>query len=76
MLEQVDVPEGLDGVEQVRIYREPGLEMRPLRRGADRAGAVLAVGSSRDEALDRGDRAAAAIGFHVDAIRALSKVAE
>ena len=69
VLEQVDVPEGLEGVEQVRIYREPGYELRSLRRGADRAGAVLAVGSSRDEAVDRGDRAAAAIAFRVDTIR-------
>jgi biotin carboxylase len=68
VLEQVDVPDGLDGVEQVRIYREPGYELRPLRRGADRAGAVLVVGGSRAEALDHAERAAAAIAFRVDAI--------
>ena len=33
---------------------EPGDELRPLRRGSDRAGAVLAVGESRKEALARG----------------------
>jgi hypothetical protein len=51
------------------MYREPGYELRPLRRGADRAGALLVVGASRAEALDRADRAAAAISFRVDAIR-------
>ncbi|HST18943.1 MAG TPA: ATP-grasp domain-containing protein [Gaiellaceae bacterium] len=68
VLEQVEVPDGLEGVEQVRIYREPGYELRPLRRGADRAGAVLAVGGSRAEALDRADRAAAAITFRVEGV--------
>jgi len=68
VLEQVDVPDRLEGVEQVRIYREPGYELRPLRRGADRAGAVLVVGDSRIEAIERADRAAAAISFRVDAI--------
>ena len=42
----------------VRIYRGPGSRLGPLRRGADRAGAVLAVGDDRDEALARARRAA------------------
>ena len=33
-----------DGVLDVRIYREPGHVFGPLLRGADRAGAVIAVG--------------------------------
>ena len=61
-----DVPSGLDGVERVRLYREPGYVFSPFRRGSDRAGALLAVGHSRGEALDRADRAAAAITFRVD----------
>ncbi|MGH2996934.1 MAG: ATP-grasp domain-containing protein, partial [Gaiellaceae bacterium] len=48
----------LEGVELARVYREPGYVFGPLRRGADRAGAVLAVGASREQALER---AAAAI---------------
>ena len=52
-----------DGVAEVRIYREPGHVFGPLRRGADRAGAVLATGSSRDDALERARRAAGAIRF-------------
>ncbi|HEX7084049.1 MAG TPA: hypothetical protein VF186_08040 [Gaiellaceae bacterium] len=63
VLEGVDVPEDLEGIVRVRIYREPGYVLTPLRRGADRAGAVLAVGDSREQALERAERAAAAIRF-------------
>jgi biotin carboxylase len=62
-LERVDVPEGLEGVLRVRIYREQGYVFPTLRRGADRAGAVLAVGSTREEALARADAAAERIRF-------------
>jgi biotin carboxylase len=57
----------LDGVEWVRTYRRPGWRFVPLRRGADRAGAVLAVGASRDQALVRARRAAETVRFLVDA---------
>jgi biotin carboxylase len=63
VLERVDVPDDLVGVEQVRIYREPGYVHTPLRRGADRAGALLATGESRDEALARANAAADRIRF-------------
>jgi biotin carboxylase len=63
VLQEVEVPERLDGVEQVRIYREPGYVFTPLRRGSDRAGAVLATGGSREEALGRADAAAERIRF-------------
>ena len=53
-----------EGVLDVRIYREPGYTFGPLLRGADRAGAVLAVGESRDEALALTRAAADAIRFH------------
>jgi biotin carboxylase len=53
----------LPGVHTVRIYREPGAVQRPLRTGADRAGAVLAVGDSRGQALERAARAADSIRF-------------
>lgn len=68
-LASVDVPSGLEGVVRVRIYREPGFVFTPLRRGSDRAGAVLAVGDSREQALARGDRAAASIAFRVAAAK-------
>jgi hypothetical protein len=46
------------GVVWVRSYREPGHELGELRRGSDRAGAVLAVGDSRKRAVARAARAA------------------
>jgi biotin carboxylase len=59
--------EAMDGVRWVRIYRRPGHVFGELRRGADRAGAVLATGASRDEALERARRAVDAVRFRVDA---------
>jgi biotin carboxylase len=56
----------LEGIRGIRIYRRPGHRFGELRRGADRAGAVLAVGDSREEALERADRAEAMIQFEVD----------
>lgn len=51
----------------VRLYRRPGFRFGELRTGADRAGAVLAVGASRDEAYERAKAAAALLRFHTDA---------
>jgi biotin carboxylase len=62
-LEEVEIPADLEGVVRVRSYREPGHIFIPLRRGADRAGAVLAVGDSRAEALRRANAAAERIRF-------------
>jgi biotin carboxylase len=62
-LESVEVPDGLEGVEQVRIYRGPGYVFTPLRRGSDRAGAVLARGDSREQAVARAEAAAERIRF-------------
>jgi biotin carboxylase len=59
----LDEAEELEGVVKVRSYRSPGFVFGPLRRGGDRAGAVLAVGSSREEALERAGRAAERIRF-------------
>jgi biotin carboxylase len=67
LLEAVEVPDDLEGVLRVRIYREPGHVFGPLRRGGDRAGAVVAVGETREEALARADAAAARIRFQVAA---------
>jgi biotin carboxylase len=59
----VDEAEAVEGVRWVRVYREPGALLGPLRRGSDRVGAVLAVGGSRDEAVERADRAADCVRF-------------
>lgn len=66
VLDSVDVPEGLEGLLAVRIYREPGYVFAPLRRGSDRAGAVLVVGDSREQAVERAEAARAAVAFHAD----------
>jgi biotin carboxylase len=66
-----------EGVKGIRIYRRPGHEFGALLRGADRAGAILAVGRDRGEALKRADRAASLIRFEtapVDAAVADSRV--
>ena len=59
----VEEAEAMDGIEYVRIYRRPGERIEPLRHGPDRAGAILVVGDTRDEALDRAERAAALVRF-------------
>jgi biotin carboxylase len=56
-IEGVEEAEALPGVEWVRLYRRPGHVFGPLRIGPDRAGAVLAVGASRDEAVERASAA-------------------
>ena len=63
VLESVTVPAELEGVLRVRIYREPGYVFGPLRRGPDRAGSLLVVGATRDEAVARAEAAAERIRF-------------
>lgn len=59
------------GIVRVYVYREPGFIFVPLRRGADRAGAVIAVGESRDQALERADTAASLVRFEIADAEAL-----
>jgi len=59
VLARVEVPEGIEA----RIYREPGFVFTPLRRGADRAGAVLVTAKNREEALAGADVAANRVRF-------------
>ena len=61
----LDEAAAVDGVAWVRIYPEPGTVLGPLRRGSDRAGAVLAVGADREEAVARAGRAADCVRFVV-----------
>ena len=56
----------VEGVLDVRIYRERGHVFGPLLRGSDRAGAVIAVGESREQALERARAAADEIRFVVE----------
>ena len=66
-LDGVDEAERAEGVRAVRVYRRPGFHFSELRTGADRAGAVLAVGDSKEEAQERARAAAALIRFQTDA---------
>ena len=66
-VEGVEEALAIEGVAWVRTYRQPGWRFGPLRRGADRAGAILATGTDRDEALSRARRAAETVRFLVDA---------
>jgi biotin carboxylase len=63
VLESVEVPQGLPGIVETWLYREPGYVFTPLRRRSDRAGAVLAVGATREEAAARADAAVERIRF-------------
>jgi biotin carboxylase len=62
-VEGLDEAATVDGVLDLGVYREPGWAYGPFRGGSDRAGYVLAVGESRDDALERADRAAERIRF-------------
>ena len=66
-VEGVEEARAVEGVQEVRIYREPGHVFGTFLRGADRAGALLVTGASREEALDRADEAARLIRFKVGA---------
>jgi biotin carboxylase len=61
----------VEGVVEARVYRRPGFQFGPFRRGSDRAGFVLAAGDSKADALARADRAAALIRFETTDARAV-----
>lgn len=59
----------VDGVRGIRVYRKPGHVFGPLRSGSDRAGAILAVGDSAEDALARADRARDLVRFEIQDAR-------
>lgn len=63
----IEEARALEGIELATVYPRPGRVLTPLRRGSDRAGAVLAVGGTREEALERAAAAAELIRFEIDA---------
>jgi hypothetical protein len=73
-MDGVQAASEVEGVKGVRLYRRRGHRFGPLLRGGDRAGAILAIGSSRDEALACADRAAKLIRFEVSSVKALAEV--
>jgi len=62
----------IEGVRGIRIYRKPGYMFRELRRASDRAGAVLATGETRDEAIAAATAAAHRIRFATAAVGAVA----
>jgi biotin carboxylase len=65
--EGVEDAQRAEGVVSLRLYRRPGFRFGELHVGADRAGAVQAVGENRAEAYERARAAAALIRFQTDA---------
>ncbi len=68
-LEQASAVEGVRGI---RVYRKPGHVFRELRRASDRAGAILATGDTRDDAVAAAGEAAARIDFVTAAVEAVA----
>ena len=62
----------VEGVRGIRVYRKPGHVFRALRRASDRAGAILATGETRDEALAAAARAEAKIRFVTGRVEAVA----
>jgi biotin carboxylase len=60
------------GVRGIRVYRKPGHVFQPLRRASDRAGAILATGETRDDAVQAADRAARQIRFLTAPVEAVA----
>jgi cysteine synthase A len=56
----------VEGVVQAETYLSEGTFVRPVRNADDRQGYVLAVAETTVEALERADRAAAAISVEVE----------
>jgi biotin carboxylase len=61
----VEEASALEGVKRVRLYREPGYVFTPLRSRSDRAGAVLAIGRDRAQAVEWAREASDLIRFEV-----------
>jgi biotin carboxylase len=60
----------LDEVKGIRIYRRTGYRFGTFLRGSDRAGAVLAVGESRVDALRQAELASELIRFDTEQVEA------
>ena len=67
----LDEAYALDGIRGIRIYRRRGHRFGPLLRGSDRAGAILAVADSREQALERVAKAEKLVRFETAEVPAL-----
>jgi biotin carboxylase len=68
----LDAAYATPGVRGIRIYRKPGHVFQQLRRASDRAGAILATGESRDDAVHAAERAAREIRFLTGPVEAVA----
>jgi len=59
----VEEARAVEGVRELWVYRTPGHVFGQFRIGADRAGAVLVTGDSKEQALERADQAARLLRF-------------
>jgi biotin carboxylase len=70
VVEFLEAPVGVlvstDGPKEATFYHSPGHRYTPLRTAIDRAGYVIALGATREEALDRARTAVAAVRFEVE----------
>ncbi len=68
----LDAARAVPGVRSVLAYRRPGHRFGDLRRASDRAGAVIAAGGSRAEALAAAEEAARLVEFVTDRAQAVA----
>jgi cysteine synthase A len=70
VIEFLEAPVGVlvsaTGPPEVTFYHAPGHRYPPLRTAIDRAGYVIALGSTREEALNRARTAVEAVRFEVE----------
>ncbi len=70
MIEFLQAPVGVlvsaSGPPHATFYHAPGHHYPPLRTAIDRAGYVIALGSNREEALERARTAVEAVRFEVE----------
>jgi cysteine synthase A len=70
VIEFLEAPAGVlvsaTGPPEVTFYHAPGHRYPPLRTAIDRAGYVITLGSTREEALDRARTAVEAVRFEVE----------
>jgi hypothetical protein len=60
----------VEGVRGIRVYRKTGHVFHELRRASDRAGAILATGDTRADALAAADESAGRIALVTAAVEA------
>jgi len=65
-VEGLEAARAMEGIIDAVVYAAPGSEVPPLIDASKRVGHILAIGSTREEAVARADAAQAAIRFVMD----------